>query len=109
MHNKKYPMSNIFDVWSCSVKKYIYERNTVRNIEYLVSFQFQTAMASRVLWPVLLACVSPVLMYPSGAPGCSNGGPSDFSPSHGTTVNDPILPYTVNATKSGKDWTGMEI
>lgn len=62
-------------------------------------------MASRVLWPVLLACVSPVLMYPSGAPGCSNGGPSDFSPSHGTTVNDPSLPYTVNATKSGKDWT----
>uniref|UniRef100_K1PA49 Putative ferric-chelate reductase 1 n=1 Tax=Magallana gigas TaxID=29159 RepID=K1PA49_MAGGI len=79
------------------------------NDHFGVDKKFQTAMASRVLWPVLLACVSPVLMYPSGAPGCSNGGPSDFSPSHGTTVNDPILPYTVNATKSGKDWTDYKI
>lgn len=44
-------------------------------------------------------------MYPSGAPGCSVGSPSDFNPSHGATVNDPSLPYTVNATKSGRDWT----
>lgn len=65
-------------------------------------------MTFRVLWTVLLAYASPVLMYPSGAPGCSNGGPSDFSPFHGTTLNDPSLPYTVDATKSGRDWTGME-
>lgn len=66
-------------------------------------------MTLRVLWAVLLACVSPVVMYPSGAPGCSVGSPSDFNPSHGATVNDPSLPYTVNATKSGRDWTGTKV
>ncbi|XP_062594100.1 putative ferric-chelate reductase 1 homolog [Saccostrea cucullata] len=49
--------------------------------------------------------------YPSGAPGCkANGIPQseyDFMPSHGTTVDDQTLPYYVNATNSGKDWTAV--
>ncbi|XP_061176336.1 putative ferric-chelate reductase 1 homolog [Saccostrea echinata] len=47
--------------------------------------------------------------YPSGAPGCKpNSLPVseyDFIPSHGSTVDDQNLPYYVNATNSGKEWT----
>ena len=58
----------------------------------------------------LLVCLGTVLMFPTGAPSCTSPGPgsdADFRPSHGATIiDDQSMPYFVNATNSGKDWTG---
>ncbi|XP_078329787.1 uncharacterized protein LOC111104417 isoform X1 [Crassostrea virginica] len=67
-------------------------------------------MSVSVTLVFLLVCLGPVLMFPTGAPSCTSPAPdsnADFSPAHGTTIDDQSLPYFVNATNSGKDWTVM--
>ncbi|XP_048766031.2 putative ferric-chelate reductase 1 isoform X2 [Ostrea edulis] len=67
-------------------------------------------MSLNVLLVVMWACIWRSLAFPTGSPGCrSSGAPTndnDFVPSHGTS-EDGNLPYFVNASRSGNDWTVM--
>ncbi|XP_062595573.1 putative ferric-chelate reductase 1 [Saccostrea cucullata] len=66
---------------------------------------FGNALLSLLIADVLWQC----LAYPSGSPGCKQDeAPKkdyDFVPFHSGPVNDENLPYYVNSTKSGKEWT----